>query len=113
MEAEWRIDISIKLAIIGSDNALSPIWRQAIIIIKTSGGLLTIGTQGQTSTKFESKCNTFHRRESWKFVVWKMATPSSRPYCVDINNKHRTAQNVYISPQHHRKHGIDDIVSPA
>ena len=29
--AEWRIYASLNWAIIGSDNGMSPVWRQAII----------------------------------------------------------------------------------
>ena len=41
------------LIIIGSDNALSPGRRQAIIW--TNAGLLLIGTLEQTSVKYQSK----------------------------------------------------------
>ena len=44
IEAEWRIYASVNKTIIGSDNGLSPVRRQAII--KTNGGLLFIEPVG-------------------------------------------------------------------
>ena len=41
MEAVWRIHASVNYTIIGSDNGLSPGWRQAIIW--TNWGILLIG----------------------------------------------------------------------
>ena len=61
-----------KLAIIGSDNGLSPGRRQAIIW--TSAGILWIGRLGTNLSE-----NAFEN------VVWKMASILPWPQCV-INN---------------------------
>ena len=43
-EAKWHAYVSLNLAIIGSDNGLSPDWHQAIS--QTSAGILLIGPLG-------------------------------------------------------------------
>ena len=54
-----------KLTIIGSDNGLSPIWRQAIIW--PNAGILLIGPLGTNFSEILSKFIHFHSRK-W---VWK------------------------------------------
>ena len=50
MMAGWGIYVSVNYAIIASDNALLPVWRQDIIW--TNGGLLLIGLWEPVSVKF-------------------------------------------------------------
>ena len=61
---------SVYQAIIGSDNGLAPVWRQAIIL--TNHGLLIVLLE-QISLKFESKYN--------KKTHFKLSSMNSRPFC--------------------------------
>ena len=65
-----------KLAIIGSDNVLSPGRRQAIIW--TNAALLSIGTL---------ETNIFIQENAFKDVVWKMASILNRPQCVKLGHE--------------------------
>ena len=56
IEAELRIYASVIEAIIGSDNGLSPDWRQAII--QTSAGTLSIEPLGTNSSEISIKIQT-------------------------------------------------------
>ena len=65
-----------KLTIIGSDNGLSPGWRQAIIW--TNAGLLSIRTLGTNFSEILSEIHAF----SFKKMHLKMASILFRPQCV-------------------------------
>ena len=67
--------------IIGSDNSLSPDWRQAIIW--TSAGILLIGPLGTKFSEILIEILTFSFiKMHWQSVVCKMATILSQPHCV-------------------------------
>ena len=70
---------NIKLTIIGSDNDLSPEWRQAIIW--TNAGILLIPTQETYFTEILSEIHTF----SFKKRRLKMSSTKWRPFCLDFN----------------------------
>ena len=59
------------LTIIGTDNGLSPGWRQAIIW--TSTGILLIGTLG----------TNFIQGKAFEIVICEMAAILSGPQCVN------------------------------
>ena len=80
VEAEWRIYVT-NLAIIGSENGLSPGWHQAII--RTNAGILLIAPLGANFSETLIGIQTF----SWKKIHLnmssaKMAAILSRPQCV-------------------------------
>ena len=56
-EAEWRIYVSVNLAITGSDNVLSPGWPQASIWINAR--ILFIGPLGTNFSEILIKIHTF------------------------------------------------------
>ena len=60
--------LSLKKAIIGSDNGLSPGWRQAIIW--TNAGLLSIGIEETHFNEIQIEIQTF----SFKKMYLKMLT---------------------------------------
>ena len=68
-----------KLIIIGSDNGLSPGWRQAIIW--TNAGILWIGPLG---TNFSEIFIEIHM-SSFKKMHWKMSSAKCRPSCLGLN----------------------------
>ena len=68
-----------KLAIIASDNGLSPGRRQAIIW--TNAGLLLIGTLGTNFSEILCKVHTF----SFKKINLKMSSGKWRPFCLGLN----------------------------
>ena len=68
-----------KLTIIGSDNGLSPRWRQAIIW--TSAGILLIGLLGTTFSEILIKIQTF----PFKKVHLKLSSAKWRPFCLGLN----------------------------
>ena len=71
-----------KLAVIGSDNALSPDRRQAIIW--TNDGLLLIGPLGTNFSEIEIEILTFSFLENaFENVVYETAAILSRPQCVN------------------------------
>ena len=57
MEAEWRIYASVNNAIIGSNNDLAPILRQAIIW--TNIGALSIRPSGTNFSEMLIEIHTF------------------------------------------------------
>ena len=58
-----------KLTIIGSDNGLSPVQRQAII--KTNATIMLIGTLGTKFSEIFSKIFTLYSRKCiWKYRLW-------------------------------------------
>ena len=83
IEAEWRIYASLNWVIIGSDNGLSPVRRQAIIW--TNAGILLIGPLGTTQWKFHRNWNIFIQVIAFKNVC-KMASILSQPQWVNGMN---------------------------
>ena len=70
-----------KLNIIGSDNGLSPGWRQAIIF--TNAGILLIQNAGTNFREILSEIHTFSLRENaFENIVYEIAAIFSRPRCV-------------------------------
>ena len=67
-----------KLAIIGSDNGLSPGWRQAIMW--TNAGILLIGLMGTNFSELLIKIYTF----SFKKMHLKMSTGKWQPFCLGL-----------------------------
>ena len=65
IEAEWRIYASLNWVIIGSDNGLSIVRRQAIIW--TNAGILLIGPLGTKFTEISIGIQNFHSRN----CIWK------------------------------------------
>ena len=68
-----------KLAIIGSDNGLSPERRQAIIW--TNGGILLIWPLGTNFSEISINFHTF----SFKKIHFKMSSGKWRPFCLGLN----------------------------
>ena len=68
-----------KLAIIGSDNGLSPERRQANIW--TNAGILLIGTLGTNFSEILSEIHTF----SLKKMHLKASSAKRRPFCLCLN----------------------------
>ena len=80
IEAEWRLYASVgNLAIIGSDNGLSPGRRQAIIW--TNAGTLLIGPLEINFSEilFEIYICSF------KKIPLKMSSGNLRPFCLGLN----------------------------
>ena len=67
------------LIIIGSDNGLSPSWRQAIIW--TNAGILLIAPLGTNFSEILSEIDTF----SFKKMHLKMSSGKCRPFCLGLN----------------------------
>ena len=70
---------SVKQAIVGSDNCLSPERRQAIIW--TNAGILLIGTLGTKFSQILSEVHTF----SFKKMQLKMPTAKWGQFCLGLN----------------------------
>ena len=68
----------IKLTSIGSENGLSPSWRQAIIWIRAE--ILLIGPLGTTFGEILIEIHAFLFIDN---VVWKIAAILSRSQCVN------------------------------
>ena len=68
-----------ELAIIGSDNGLSPGWRQAITW--TNVGILLIGPLGTNFSEILIKILTF----SFKKMRLKVSSTKRRPFCLSLN----------------------------
>ena len=68
-----------KLTIIGSDNGLSPGWRQAII--RTSAGILLMGPLEINFSEIVIRIQTF----PFKKMHLKMAYAKWRPFCLSLN----------------------------
>ena len=69
---QGRIYASVNQVSIGSDNGVSPIWRQAII--RTNARLLSIGPLGTNFNEILSKYKTFLSRKcTWKYRLWNGA----------------------------------------
>ena len=79
-EAEWRVHIWVrKLAIIGSDNGLSPGRPQAIIW--TNAGLLLIGSVGTNFGKILIEIHIFH----WRKSIWNCRLDYGGHFCIGLN----------------------------
>ena len=68
-----------KLTIIGSDNGLSPGWRQAIIW--TNAGILLIRTLGTNFSEILSEIHAFW----FKKMHLKMSSAIWHPFCLGLN----------------------------
>ena len=68
-----------KLITIGSDNGLSPEWRQAIIW--TNAGILLIGPMGTNFSEILIEIQTF----SLKKIRLKMLSAKCWPFCLSLN----------------------------
>ena len=68
-----------KFTIIGSDNGLSPIRRQAIIW--TNDGILLIEPLGTNFSEILIEILTF----SFKKMRLKVSSATRRPFCLDLN----------------------------
>ena len=68
-----------KLTIIGSDNGLSPGWRQAIIW--TNAGILLIGLLGTNFSEIVTEIHIF----SFKKMHLKMSSAKFQPFCLGLN----------------------------
>ena len=73
------------LTIIGSDNGLSPGWRQAITW--TNVGILLIGPLGTNFSEMLIGIHTF----SFKKIHLKMSSGKWRPFCLGLNVLKSTA----------------------
>ena len=71
--------ICSKLTIIGSDNGLSPGWRQAIIW--TNAGILLIRTLGTNFSEILSEIHAF----SYKKIHLKLSYAKFRLFCLGLN----------------------------
>ena len=74
-----RIYVSVKKAIIGSDNGLSPGRRQTIIW--TNDGILLIGTFETNFSKIVIEIHTFPLKK----MNLKMSSGKWRPFCPGLN----------------------------
>ena len=77
--AEWRIYASLNWVIIGSDNGLSPVRRQAIIW--TNAGILLIGPLGTNFSEILIGIQTF----SFKKLHLKTSSAKWRLFCLGLN----------------------------
>ena len=68
-----------KLTIIGSDNGLSPDWRQAIIW--TNAGLLLIWPLATNFSEILTEILTF----LFKKMPLKVSSVKRRPFCLSLN----------------------------
>ena len=92
-----------KLAIIGSDNGLSPGRRQAIIW--TNAGILLIGPLGTNFSEILTEIYIF----SFKNMLLKMSGNLPRPQCVKV----RVALQTPVHGQHIRVMSWRLMLSPA
>ena len=79
IEAEWRIYASLNWVIIGSDNGLSPVRRQAITW--TNVGILLIGPLGTNFSEILIETHTF----SFKKTHLKLSSGKWCPFCLGLN----------------------------
>ena len=85
----------IKLTVIGSDNGLSPEWRQAIIW--TNAGILLIGPLGTNFNEISIKIHTF----SFKKTPLKTSSGERRPFCLGLNVLTKDISFCYRPGHHH------------
>ena len=76
---EWRIYALLNWVIIGSDNGLSPVRRQAIIW--TNAGILLIGPLGTNFSEILIGIQTF----SLKKLHMKTSSAKWRQFCLGLN----------------------------
>ena len=93
-EAEWRIYASPTKAMIGSNNGLSPVRRQAIIW--TNAILFSIRPLGTNFSQIVSEIQIFSFKK-WHFenVVRKLSAILSRSQYVNHNNTECIYRGVY------------------
>ena len=72
------------LTIIGSDNGLSPGWRQAIIW--TNAGILFIGPFGTNQWNFNRNSNIFIQENAFESVICEMVAILSWSQCVKMSH---------------------------
>ena len=82
-----------KLTIIGSDNGLSPGWRQAII--SSNAGILLIGPLGTNFSEILIKIYTF----SFNEMHLKLLSSKRRPFCLGLNVLINGGQLQHIASQ--------------
>ena len=90
IEAEWRIYASLNWVIIGSDNGLSPVRRQAII--RTNAEILLIGTLGTNFSEILSEIHAF----SFTKMHLKMSSGKWRPFCFGLNVLNKARNQVVL-----------------
>ena len=76
-----------KLTIVGSDNGLSPVRRQAIIC--TNAGILFIGPLRTSFSEILSEIHSF----SFKKMHLKISSAKWRPFCVGLNVLRRSLKS--------------------
>ena len=79
LEAKWRIYASLKWVIIGSENGLSLVRRQAIIW--TNAGILLIGSWGTNFSELLIGIQSF----SFKKLHLNMSSAKWRLFCLGLN----------------------------
>ena len=87
------------LAIMGSDNGLSPGRRQAIIW--TNAGILLIGPLGTNFSEIYQNSYVIIQENVFENIVWKMAAMLSRPQV----HGHAAVTN-FMTTMSHERHGI-------
>ena len=94
----WHICVN-KLAIIGSDNGLSPGRRQAIIW--TNAGILLIGPHGnRLQWNLNRNLCIFIQKNAFENVIWKLVAILSRPQCVNTHECWRLIVTSYTREYH-------------
>ena len=88
-----------KLTIIGSDNGLSPRWRQAIIW--TNARILLIGPLGTNFSETLIATETF----SFKIMHLKISSAKWRPFCLGLNVL--TVYWLLLQPVYHRQQHVE------
>ena len=96
------------LTIIGSDNGLSPGWRQAITW--TNAGLLLIWPLGTNFSEMLFRIQTF----SFKKMHFKMSSAKWRPFCLGLNelNDGWAEYEIECNQARGRYHGTLVALSP-
>ena len=94
------------LTIIGSDNGLSPGWRQAIIW--TNVGLLLIGPLGTNFSEILIKILTF----SFKKIHLKVSSAKRRPFCLGLNVLTMHWNNGLKPIQHQAINHLNQLIPP-
>ena len=84
IEAEWRIYASSNWVIIGSDNGLLPVRRQAIIW--TNAGILLNGPSGTNFSEIFIGIQTF----SFKKFHLKMSSAKWRLFCLGLDELNKS-----------------------
>ena len=83
IEAEWRIYICVDtLNIIGSDNDLSPDWRNQY------GNIVNLALRNELQWNFNRYSYIFIQEYAFENVVYEMAPILSRSLCVNVEFKY-------------------------